>query len=185
MSIDLPAWRLLSDRETRRAWDRFDRHFAFRPCVTADAWPSIREPTPSVTWDISAAWSDPDPFLRSTNAVVNAAFLSAFQSWLSPSDSILALDWQHPCYQFFPHRRQGAWPPEEWPIPVIPAGDYYVFVANDLLDGLFGHPWESSVCVFGTGLLNHVQAALPSVFGRVLRRDGQPPPWPVETADVS
>ena len=172
MNEQLPVWRLLSNEERRRAWDRFCAEFAFRPDMNADAWPSIREPSPSITWDISAAWSDPDPLLRTTNATVNANILLALQSCVGPSESVLVLDWQHPCYEFFPHREQGAPQPEDWPIPVIPAGDYSIFLANGSREGLFGHPWESTICVFGDGLLTQVLRNLPRVFGRVLRRDG-------------
>ena len=172
MSLSLPAWRLLNDQVRKVVWDRFYSEFSFRPSTAPEDWPSIHEPVPSVTWDISAAWDDPDPLLRPTNATTNSAFLSAFLLTVVEGSSLLVLDWQHPCYEFFPHRVQGASPPVEWPIPIIPAGDYNIFLSPDLRFGLFGHPWESTVCIFGATLLAAVEPLLPPSFCRVVRRDG-------------
>jgi hypothetical protein len=67
-----------------------------------------------------------------------------------PDDErLVALDWQHPAYWFWPHRQPSQ---EPWRIPPFPNGDYFVHCTEDMTQGTFGHPWEQSLCVFGEGL---------------------------------
>ncbi|WP_399171330.1 DUF2716 domain-containing protein [Streptomyces sp. TLI_171] len=64
---------------------------------------------------------------------------------------------------------------EGWPLSPYPDGDYFVFLAEDLRFGTFGHPWEHSLCVFGDDLLNAVQDDLHQLLPVVLRRNGKAP----------
>ncbi|MFB4279141.1 DUF2716 domain-containing protein [Nonomuraea sp. MTCD27] len=36
---------------------------------------------------------------------------------------------------------------------MFPNGDYYVFLSEDRTNGTFGHPWEQTLCIFGTSLI--------------------------------
>ncbi|MFB6780507.1 DUF2716 domain-containing protein [Streptomyces sp. NPDC056352] len=63
---------------------------------------------------------------------------------------------------------------EGWPLSPYPDGDYYIFLADDLRFGTFGHPWEYSLCVFGAELLDAISEDVHQVLQRVLRRDGLP-----------
>src|SRR5665811_367018 len=47
------AWTELGRAGYDDAWARFEGRFGFRAGVTADAWPAIREPVPSLTFDLS------------------------------------------------------------------------------------------------------------------------------------
>jgi hypothetical protein len=143
---------LIPDDEYGPVWDRFYDRFRFRPGIDPATWPAIFEPVPSVTWSL-------DPLLGDLDAPV----LTALAGCMPPDGSLLALDWQHDSYRVWPHRAGD----DGWPLSVYPNGDYYVFLAEDLSFGTFGHPWERSLCVFGARLLDRI---LP----RVLRRDGRP-----------
>jgi hypothetical protein len=54
---------------------------------------------------------------------------------------LVALDWQHPAYWFWPHRQ--ATLDEPWPVPAFPNGDYFILLTDDLSQETFGHPTSS------------------------------------------
>lgn len=170
MTESASAWRELRAEERRGAWDRFYYPFRFRPSTSPEEWPGILEPVPSVTWNVEAAWQDPDPLLRGPNRIVNSSFLAAFR--VCRAEKLVVLDWQHPCYGFSVHHESAPVAPEDWPIPVLPTGDYSIFLSPSFDRGCFGHPWEQTVCVFGQELLAAIEDFVPSPFGRVVRRNG-------------
>jgi len=43
----------MSAEEYRGAWQEFEARFGFRASVTPDGWPAVREPSPSLTFDLS------------------------------------------------------------------------------------------------------------------------------------
>jgi hypothetical protein len=49
-------------------------------------------------------------------------------------------------------------------ITPVPDGDYYAFLTEDLAMGIFGHPWEGSICVFGRPLVERLCPILDSVL---------------------
>jgi hypothetical protein len=153
--------RPLDDEEYRQAWDRFYERFRFRPGMDPATWPAILEPVPSVTWSL-----DPDDRHDDVVEVVHAGLTAC----TPPGGTLLILDWQHDCYRVWPHRLAAA----GWPLSPVPAGDYYIHLAEDLSFGTFGHPWESSLCVFGAPLLDRVAGPVGRILPRVLRRDGRP-----------
>jgi hypothetical protein len=57
-------------------------------------------------------------------------------------------------------------------VPVFPDGVYTLFLAADARFGIFGHPWEMTVCVFGQELLDAFGPDLPELFRKLVRRDG-------------
>ncbi|MDO3703272.1 DUF2716 domain-containing protein [Micromonospora sp. C28SCA-DRY-2] len=60
-----------------------------------------------------------------------------------------------------------------WPLLPYPDGDYYIYLAEDFRFGAFGHPRKLSLCVFGGGLLDLVEADLHDLLGKVMRRVGR------------
>jgi hypothetical protein len=78
---------------------------------------------------------------------------------------MFALDWQHTCWSFDPHATF-----ENWEVPLIPNGDYCLFLAPQLEWGWLGHPWEQSICVFGEPLLHTLLANPPALFTKIVRR---------------
>ncbi|MEV0274741.1 DUF2716 domain-containing protein, partial [Hamadaea sp. NPDC050747] len=128
-------------------------------------YPAITEPIPSVTWSLKILDDDPG-YVRLDRMVevVHAGLTS-----LAGTDSILFLDWQHTCYRVWPSLlgpdnidpagKRG------WPLSPYPDNDYYIYLAEDFRFGTFGHPWESTLCVFGQDLLNLVEADLDALLG--------------------
>lgn len=49
-----------------------------------------------------------------------------------------------------------------WRVPMYPDGGYYAFALPDFSEGTFGHPWEQSLCVFGSRLVNTLGETLSS-----------------------
>ena len=183
MSNPFPAWLELSEHDYRRVWDRFDDAFAFRPSVSPDDWPAFREPYPSVTWRISEllaafnTWSDPEA------TPYNLALLAALKACVPPGEPVLALDWQHAAYEFYPHRLAHADDVTNWRIPALPSAEYHIFVTADHRLGSLGHPWEQTVCVFGKGFLEAYRAQTPLRPDGIIRRNLTPPPLPKASRD--
>lgn len=169
------AWRQLAwegeGSEYQRVWDEFDSRFDFQPSTRPETWPAIKEPTPSVTYDLSTVITEEN--LARAEVAFGKVLLRGLQGSTSSGESVYALDWQHAGYEFTPSLEtppSGLW---DWPVPALPNGDYYIFLARDLKWGVFGHPWEETWCVFGAPILESLTA--PAEFDvRTIRRDGTP-----------
>lgn len=163
------AWVELPDPRYAEEWDRFGAAFRFRPSIYPEDWPTFREPGPSATWDISHLLSA----FRSWDAEAtpyNLALLHALRAWVPPGEPVLALDLNHPSYDFYPHRFADPADPAGWRVPTLPDGDYYLFVTADHRLGCLGHPWEQTLCVFGAGFLDTYEALTPLGPDRIVRR---------------
>lgn len=173
------AWEDMGRNEEVLFWERFEAHFHFRPSTRPEDWPSIDEPVPSVTLQLSEVCrTDPRGRMQDMPGFVarvrdiDLTTVAAFQRCTHSGERMAVLDCQHPSYWFWPHRldlddlratwdvdpgitREGAhylsWP--DMRRPIYPDGDYYIFLATDLRFGTFGHPWEETLCLFGDGLL--------------------------------
>jgi len=155
--------------EQKSIWGQFDALYKFRTSTEPDEWPGIKEPIPSVTFDISHYFDDYDYEKWPTKSVLNLGnyYKSCFRNILDEGVKVTALDWQHPCYRFDPYRDFS-----HWEIEPIPNGDYYIFLTPDLRGGFFGHPWEETVCVMGKGFVDQLSDA-PEMFTRhPVRKDG-------------
>ena len=62
---------------------------------------------------------------------------------------------------------------------VYPDIDYAICLSADLKTGTFGHPWEQTICVFGSELIKIVEPMLAESGFSVLRRN----PVPEDQAD--
>ena len=165
-----PAWEQLPDDGYEAAWSGFEARYGFRAGTSADAWPAIREPQPSVTFDLSGMQDGPQR--GSAYDAINAEALRCFVWALNDVDEWLVLDWQHPTYRFRPAVQAVTWQ-SEWKVPVYPDGDYFAFLTPDYAEGTFGHPWEQTLCVIGERLCGSLGRSL-ATWLPVLRRNGQP-----------
>ena len=93
---------------------------------------------------------------------------------MPPWEPIYALDWNHECFRFLPHRWDPVCSTDDWPLSALPAGEYHLFVTGDLRLGSLGHPWEESLCVFGDLLPAYLERK-PDTLTTILR---QPPSLP-------
>jgi Protein of unknown function (DUF2716) len=157
----MKAWIELNEQEYDSVWDSFYFWFNFSP--STHHFPGIVEPTPSVTYSFTydlQLEKEIDDFYDNV--------LKAFQDVLSLGKRIYALDWQHTCFWFDPHKFD-----KTWPIG-FPNGDYAIFIAEDFSFGYFGHPWEQTICVFGQPLLEAFEKYPPLLFEKAIRKNGKP-----------
>jgi hypothetical protein len=172
-AFPMPTWSQLPEDDYQEVWDRFYDAFAFRPSVYSESWPGIREPVPSLTYSFAGAYTGDQAVFSAFQADLHGAGLSAFRLVTSGTDFLYALDWQHTSYRFYPHIDFAAHDPEAWAVPILPDGDYSIFLAPDFSFGVFGHPWEQSICIFGEPLLRAFAPFRSQPFSRLIRRDGQ------------
>jgi hypothetical protein len=169
----------------RKAWAPFDARFAFQPWSAGDPTQvrrayakagraAILEPTDSVTYSISGIYGDEQRY-QEWNRELADCVVHCFRSLLAPGAHVVALDWQHPSYSWRCHEQGGDENPDDWPVPVLPNGDYCIFFKPDLAWGLFGHPWEESICAWGTELVKMIKDAAPRALGEVIRVGGRQP----------
>jgi hypothetical protein len=158
------AWIALSDREQDEAWDRVQLRLRFRPSVSAAEWPGILEPKPFKTFSVAHFWEAADK--ESLHDDLESKAAEMFQACTEADGRLYALDWQHECYWLRPHQLTSE---ERWIIPAYPDGDYHIFLSQHLDFGWFGHPWEQSICVFGSPLLRVLEANPPELFTKVMR----------------
>jgi hypothetical protein len=166
----MAAWEQQPFVEYESVWAPFDRRFDFRPSTTT--WPGFREPLDSVTYDIAHVHGAPERYARMTLDLCRKLVI-ALRRCTSVSDYVDVLDWQHPSYRFWPHQPFEFASEDDWPIPALPNGDYYIFLARDQEFGVLGHPWERSMCTFGAPLLQAFARDLPLLFDRPIRRGGK------------
>jgi hypothetical protein len=152
------SYEVLGPPECDQAWDKFYAQFGFRPDYYERDAPAIREPHPSLVYKFAQGRSESDL------DELEEFFRRAFAALTPPGRIMYALDWQHECYKFSPH--------EDWsdlPIGIFPNGDYYIFFDEALAYGTFGHPWQSSLCVFGEPLVRAVQLNRPRILATLIR----------------
>jgi hypothetical protein len=146
---DNDAWQQIGDYEV--VWTPFNARFHFRPGMDPEKWPAIEEPAGSVTLDLSPIFARDDRGFSADEAAVNDFVLDAFTETFPSDCRLIALDWQHPAYWFWPHRQTTL--DEAWRVPAFPNRDYFVLMTEDMSQGTFGHPWEQTLCVFGRDLV--------------------------------
>lgn len=161
------AWIELAREEEDAIWRKVYDGLGFKPSVRAADFPGFKEPGPSVTYSIYGIWGHKD--FETLEADLHEKAHSIFNNVTPHGDFLYALDWQHECYRFFPHS-SGSSVADQWKIPVLPNGDYYLFLERTLRFGWLGHPWEQTICVFGKPLLAELKRSRPKVFRNPVRR---------------
>ena len=165
-------------------WDRFDEKFAFRPSGGRLAR-VIRDPSPSVTFDLSRWHSGPERAISA--ASVQAETIEVLVSNFPEIEVFYVLDWKHPAYELRPAIEFAESEPfdlsSNYP-SVYPNGDYYAYLTPDFGQGTFGNPWEPSLCVFGEQMIESLGRSL-ATWMPVLRTvgaegwEGLRPPTPM------
>lgn len=167
------GWELLENVEESHVWREFQQKFQFSPRLHGSDT-GIQEPVDSVTFDIS--WYYTSQEQNTLAQEVHEWLFHGFVAMNPPGASVYALDWQHPCYKvvlaefdlrqyntlllhqngLLRHAEDGGY---YYLIPVIPDGDYSMFLTHDLTNGTFGHPWRETLCIFGKDLLEELNTA--------------------------
>jgi Protein of unknown function (DUF2716) len=177
---------MADDAETELL-DAFSVRFSFRPSIDPRQWPSIKEPEPSVTLDLSPTWAD--GMARDPDELILNVLTAAFPA----GEPLAAINYNHSAWWFWPHQfstvvRESPYselPTREimikpdvfvaadsWPVHPFPNGDYSIILSPDLTSGTFGHPWEQTLCVFGDRLIEQAQTLIS--YWPVKRRHGGP-----------
>ncbi len=160
------GWREMSHGQTDEAWNGYAERFGY------PAGGPFQTPTPSTTWDIAQVYLRGQEFRERVEADLTSKALAALKECTRPGEEVFALDWNHPCYFFDPHAASDAGP-DAWPVPVLPDGAHYIFLARDHRFGIVGNCVDMTVCVFGPALLAEFDASRPVAFG-----------WPTWTAEA-
>lgn len=142
------AWQDMPDEESDARWSQFAARFRFRTGVRPEDWPAMDEPVPSVTYDLTPLFEAAEPESSAVLGWLERQVLAALTEAFPPGERLAVLDWQHTGHWFRP---QVAWE-GPWPVSVFPNGDYHLFLTEDMAEGMLGHPWERTLCVFGSRL---------------------------------
>lgn len=147
-------WEILSERENDFMWDKVVKELRFDPFPnkflfqkTFHVSKPYKKFNISLIFRCKEKW---DIFMREmeTNA------LNAFQDCTSENERIYALNWQHQGYTFNPRLEMERNEFDEWLIPLIPDGDYCLFLQKDLEWGILGIPFKNEIIVFGEKFTN-------------------------------
>ncbi|QSE72269.1 DUF2716 domain-containing protein (plasmid) [Rhodococcus sp. PSBB049] len=165
-----PGWTVLDDQQL--LWDRFTDTFGFRPGGREPTRPVIVEPAPSITVDLTVP-ADRVGVWRSRVDAVNAEALRCFVAEFAEDPMFVVLVWHDICYRLDAAVHAVTRQPD-WRVSAYPKGDYSIFLREDFSEGIVGHPWEQSLCVFGERLVGSLGRTL-ATWLPVLRVDGHPP----------
>lgn len=168
----MSAWTILNEKEYNHVWNKFEIFFNFSPSVNKENWPVFLEPAPFITYDISQYY---DKGLQSKIIIdFYNKMRKSFQGSTRKGDKLYALDWQHRSYIFDPFSSFDYKNEENWLVPIIPDGDYYIFLAEDFSFGVLGQPWEHTICVFGEKLISVITKNKPTLLvGKQVRERRQ------------
>ena len=167
-----PGWQNLEDDEHEAAWDALYKVIGFWPSIRRGDWPGFGEPADSVTWSIGHVYASHSRQLR-LGFELTSAVHDALREIVPEDSFVYALNWQHSCYRFSPHADFVYFHEDDWPIPVFPGGDYYLFLDPRLRWGLLGHPWEQTMCAFGTPLIDALRKRPCEALAHPIRAMGR------------
>ena len=163
------GWIKLDEGELDRLWYSFEDAFDFRPSGGTPV-PVIRDPSPSITFDLRSIWSPDAPaFGAAASASIDASARRCFLREFGDDIELTVLDWQHVGYRYRPGLSDVTTDPGAGYPMVVPDGDYWIYLVADQSEGTFGHPWEPSLCVFGPRMTRSLGSEL-ATWLPVLRR---------------
>ncbi|GIN84779.1 hypothetical protein J6TS2_11650 [Heyndrickxia sporothermodurans] len=163
-------WIELTHDEEKNVWSKILNDFQFSPSISK--FPSFILPGAFITYNISTYLNWPGD-LEEYEMIykdLEEKSLFAFQELTDPDEYFYALDWQHPCYWVNPYLEFPRDDFNEWTIPIFPDGDYYFFIQKEFNWGFLGHPWEESITIFGSELIEVFEKNCPKMFNTVLRQ---------------
>jgi hypothetical protein len=154
-------WMKLNDKEYDEIWTKVYETFSFKPSIYKRNWPSFKEPSPFITFDISDNYDDNilDEWYEIASKVIKEC--------TDVEEYIYALDWQHESYLYNPHIER---PGDRRNIEPFPDGDYYLFLPKDISWGILTHPWEETICIFGKDMLDRFLKYNPRMLRKKKRQ---------------
>jgi len=164
------VWMPLTQREEDGVWERLFAELHFPMGSRAG-----KEQTPSLTYAIGYVFEEDITVRDALEDDLDQKTLAALRRCISQDQRLYALDWQHQSYWFYPHRFSDASSWAAWKVPVLPDGDFYVFLAEDFSFCLFGDCINFTICVFGQALLDAFAHDRPILLEHVVRVNGELP----------
>jgi hypothetical protein len=128
-----------------------------------------RPPEPHTTWDVSGVYASPTSYSE-LESDLNLKVLIALRESTSPSEEVVAIDWQHPWYSFKPHALPLCGEPYNWAVPVLPDGDMFLFFPRDFRFGICGCPQTNTILFHGRQILDAIKANPPVLFSLETQR---------------
>jgi hypothetical protein len=141
----------IAEVEADLVWNKFYALFKFNPGPTV--FPAIHSGQPQIKLDISELFNDVR-LIKELEVAAHSVFIRISE----PGERLYALDWQHQCYDFDPRKPFERDEYNDWIVPVFPNGDYYIFLKKDFSNVWFGHPWEQTVTLIGSSIIDHWKA---------------------------
>ena len=156
-------WEKLTEEDNNKTWNWFYKEFSFNPSTNPKDWPSIKSIKPKIKIDILNLWGNAYNETIWNNFLQKA--IEAFVNVTNPGEKIFALDWHHECFYVDPRELTPTILTDSESsntvISFIPDGDYYIFITKDFENVWFGHPWEKTVTIIGSKLINAFKNNLP------------------------
>jgi hypothetical protein len=143
----------LSQEECDKVWDKFYDLFHFKSSV--NHFPALNTNKPQLKFDAKDCFSPNYSLDKLEDFAINL-----FTKISKAGDRLYALDWQHECYDFDPRAQMDRDEFEDWIVPVLPNGDYYIFLTKDFNNVWFGHPWEQTITLIGDDIVEYGQKML-------------------------
>ena len=168
----MKEWIQITDKAAQRdLLHSFRQKLGFQ--ASTKEFPGILEPVPSFTYQISWAYQLDQATFREVLADFQKMAVKAFRHCTEVSQCIYATDVYHYNYRFYPHVRFPSKNEDEWEVPIFPNGEYSIFGPRNFSWGLFGHPWEQTICIFGNPLVEAFKIYRPKLFRELIRQDGK------------
>ena len=167
------AWVEITDKRTGRGlMKNFSDKLAFKPHTKE--FPGIDEPSPSITYRISFIWETDIENHRRILIDFHTCAYKAFRRCAQKDQWLFTTDVYHCNYRFYPQSAFEGSNPDAWKTPLFPNGEYSIFVSKSCSFGLFGHPWEKTICIFGASLISTFEIYKPELFRDIIRKNGRP-----------
>ncbi len=151
-------WTLLSNSDSKRAWDYLYNDLHFKPHEKKDL---IVLPIPNRTFDISSFYND--GFREELYENLHEIVLSWFKK-ISNGKRMYALNWQHDGYSFacdLPFEKDEF---DEWLVPVFPNGDYLFFLTSNFKNGIFADGIHLRFSIWGEDIFGALESATPDIL---------------------
>jgi hypothetical protein len=174
--VDEGGWVDLDYEIGKILWADFAEQFRFRHGNSAERWPAVSEPVPSVVWDLSPVFNGdyPGGFPAGSLAVAGLV-LGTLQDCTDWYETVAFHDGVHHSALFRPHQVDEPQEVPGWKYGgLFPNGDFTIFVGRDDAFGIVGNPREQSLCVFGDAAVDAFTARNQGTLDRVLRRQTRP-----------
>ncbi|KAI9021819.1 hypothetical protein DFJ74DRAFT_706729 [Hyaloraphidium curvatum] len=178
-----PGWRKMTEAQETEAFREFKHRFAFANAGGKDA-PAVRPPGPFLVLSAAAMLLPLDGFSEQARVDLcvdwHRRLAQALKAVCGAAKKPLAVYCTDPYHEgYIIDAKKMSY--ESWERSAVPDGDYTLFTTSDYKNGVFVHPWQRSICVFGAemlaelGLLAQFRGDVVGELPKNLEGQGAPP----------